>query len=111
MKIYENSKDPSRRSSNNCGYCRQPGHNRTECPEVAKDWAYFQDFQIPPTVVSTVGIGHEPTQSTGASGIKIVRTPTISSLTLRLRRKPPFSVPLLSVASVAPLTTTVVTVI
>ena len=47
MKIYEQSKDPSRRS-NNCGYCRQPGHNRTECPEVAKDWAYFQDFQIPP---------------------------------------------------------------
>jgi len=48
MKIYEQSKDPSHKSRNNCGYCRQPGHNRTECPEVAKDWAYFQDFQIPP---------------------------------------------------------------
>ena len=69
----------------------------------------FKIFKYPPTVVSTVGIGHEPTQSTGASGIKIVRTPTISSLTLRLRRKPPFSVPLLSVASVALRTTIVAT--
>jgi len=48
MKIYEQSKDPSSKGGNRCGYCRQHGHTRTECPEVAKDWAYFQDFQIPP---------------------------------------------------------------
>ena len=48
MKIYENHKNSSGKVKNSCGYCRQQGHNRTECPEVAKDWAYFQDFQIPP---------------------------------------------------------------
>ena len=48
MKIYENHKSSTGKVKNSCGYCRQQGHNRAECPEVAKDWAYFQDFQIPP---------------------------------------------------------------
>lgn len=47
MKIYESHKSGTGHK-NLCGYCRQPGHNRTECLEVEKDWAYFQDFKIPP---------------------------------------------------------------
>jgi len=48
MKLYENSKKPSNRSSNRCGYCREHGHNRLECPHVAEDWKHWQHFRVPP---------------------------------------------------------------
>jgi len=78
-------------------------------PKSKKIGLTFKIFKYLPTVVPTVGIGHEPTQNTGVSGIMIVRTLTISSLTLKPRRRSPFSVPLLSVDSVALLTTIVAT--
>ena len=78
-------------------------------PKTQRIGLTFKIFKYLPTVVSTVGIGHEPTQNTGVSGIMIVKTLTLNSLTLRPRRRPPFSVPLLSVASVALRTTIVAT--
>ncbi len=47
MKLYENSKC-ERQSPNRCGYCRETGHNRLDCPHVAKDWEHWQHFRVPP---------------------------------------------------------------
>ena len=47
MNIYEDNKRYGKRQQH-CGYCRQPGHNRIECPEVAKDWAWWKDYTVPP---------------------------------------------------------------
>lgn len=52
MKIYENHKNTGKRTKNSCGYCRQEGHNRTECPQVARDWRYWELYQIPPYYVT-----------------------------------------------------------
>jgi hypothetical protein len=71
----------------------------------------FKIFKYLLTVVPIVGIDREGIQSTGVSGIRIVKTLTLNSLTLKPRRRPAFSVPLLSVASVALRTTIVATVI
>ncbi len=49
MQIYENRNDSSYRSTSRCGYCRKEGHNRYNCPEVARDWAYWKDFKVPVT--------------------------------------------------------------
>ena len=46
MQMYEDKKKNKRRNS--CGYCRKEGHNKLQCPEVAKDWAWWKDFQVPP---------------------------------------------------------------
>ena len=46
MKLYEDSKNDYR-SKNRCGYCREAGHNRTECPHVAKDWDSWKYFKVP----------------------------------------------------------------
>ena len=50
MKIYEDKdkKDPYR-SAPRCGYCRHEGHNQYNCPEVAKDWAWWKNHQVPVT--------------------------------------------------------------
>jgi hypothetical protein len=49
MQIYEKRNDKSYHSSPRCGYCRQHGHNQYNCPEVAKDWAFWKDYQVPVT--------------------------------------------------------------
>lgn len=47
MKLYENTKDPHSRRANRCGYCREEGHNRLDCPHVAKDWESWAHFKVP----------------------------------------------------------------
>ncbi len=47
MQMYEDKKK-GYRTRNSCGYCRQTGHNRLQCPEVAKDWAWWKDYTVPP---------------------------------------------------------------
>ena len=49
MKLYE-EKGESYRSKPRCGYCRKEGHNQYKCPEVAKDWAFWKNYQVPVTV-------------------------------------------------------------
>ena len=51
MQMYEDKKKGT--SRNSCGYCRRRGHNRLQCPEVAKDWAWWKDFTVPPFSAST----------------------------------------------------------
>ena len=46
MKIYEDRNEP--KPQNACGYCRKRGHNKYQCPEVDKDWAWWKDFTVPP---------------------------------------------------------------
>ena len=46
MKIFED-KRTSNRSANACGYCRNAGHNRANCPHAPEDWVYFSNHQIP----------------------------------------------------------------
>jgi len=41
MKIFEDKSVPGRRSTNACGYCRNTGHNRSNCPHAPEDWAHF----------------------------------------------------------------------
>jgi len=48
MQMYERRNDESYRSTPKCGYCRQQGHNKYNCPEVDKDWAWWKDFTVPP---------------------------------------------------------------
>ncbi len=48
MQIYEKRNDKSYHSSPRCGYCRGHGHNKYNCPEVDKDWAWWKDFTVPP---------------------------------------------------------------
>ena len=47
MKIFEDKSVPGRRSTNACGYCRNTGHNRSNCPHAPEDWAHFNTYQIP----------------------------------------------------------------
>jgi hypothetical protein len=47
MKIFENKSNSSNRSGNACGYCRNTGHNRSNCPHAPEDWAHFATHQIP----------------------------------------------------------------
>ena len=47
MKLYEEHKNSSTRSPNRCGYCRQEGHNRTECPVAREDWKSWSQFKVP----------------------------------------------------------------
>ncbi len=47
MNIYENNKSGRGRGASSCGYCRRTGHNINECPQVAKDYAYWKDYTIP----------------------------------------------------------------
>ena len=46
MQIFEKRND-AYRTTQRCGYCRQEGHNQYNCPEVAKDWAFWKDYKIP----------------------------------------------------------------
>ena len=48
MQIYDKRNDKSYRTAPKCGYCRQEGHNQYNCPEVAKDWAWWKVFTVPP---------------------------------------------------------------
>ena len=48
MKMFEQQQSGGR-TGNSCGYCREQGHNRTECPHVAEDWKYWSKFQVPPS--------------------------------------------------------------
>jgi len=48
MKIFEEKSSPTHKSSKNaCGYCRNTGHNRANCPHAPEDWAHFSTYQIP----------------------------------------------------------------
>ena len=55
MNIYNNNGKSNRRKSA-CGYCRAVGHNATQCPRVAEDYAYFT--QSPPVI--PIGISTTP---------------------------------------------------
>ena len=55
MNIYNNDGKSNRRKSA-CGYCRAVGHNQTECPRVAEDYAWFT--QSPPVI--PIGISKSP---------------------------------------------------
>lgn len=48
MKIFENHKTGNYKREQHCGYCREKGHNRLECPRVDEDWKYWQNFEVPP---------------------------------------------------------------
>ena len=48
MKIFDDQSKGYGRSRNSCGYCRQAGHNKYQCPEVDKDWAWWKNFTVPP---------------------------------------------------------------
>ena len=48
MQIYERRNDKSYRTTPKCGYCREEGHNQYQCTKVAEDWAYWQNYQVPP---------------------------------------------------------------
>tara|TARA_Y100001970_G_scaffold178399_1_gene217231 strand:+ start:239 stop:1084 length:846 start_codon:yes stop_codon:yes gene_type:complete len=49
MQIFENKKHGrDLRSRSLCSYCRESGHNISECPQVAKDYAYWSNFKVPP---------------------------------------------------------------
>jgi len=52
MKMFDD-KTKGYRSQNSCGYCRHTGHNKYQCPEVDKDWAWWKDFTVPPYSAST----------------------------------------------------------
>ena len=48
MNIYNNDGKSSHRRASSCSYCRAKGHNATNCPRVAEDYAYFS--QNPPII-------------------------------------------------------------
>ena len=48
MNIYNNAGDTTGRSKSKCSYCRAEGHNATQCPRVAEDYAYFT--KSPPVI-------------------------------------------------------------
>ncbi len=56
MNIYNNDGRSSTRRASSCSYCRAKGHNATQCPRVAEDYAYFS--QNPPVI--PVGISKSP---------------------------------------------------
>ncbi len=47
MQIFDKRNDENYRRKPACGYCRQEGHNKYQCPRVAEDWYYLQDKIIP----------------------------------------------------------------
>ena len=47
MQIFERRNDENYRRTPACGYCRQQGHNKYQCPRVAEDWYYLKDHIIP----------------------------------------------------------------
>ena len=55
MNIYNNDGKSNRRKSK-CSYCRAEGHNATQCPRVAEDYAWFT--QSPPVI--PIGISATP---------------------------------------------------
>ena len=57
MNIYNNDGQSSYRRKSKCSYCRAEGHNATQCPRVAEDYAYFT--KSPPVI--PVGISKTPT--------------------------------------------------
>lgn len=59
MNIYNNDGKSNRRKSK-CSYCRAEGHNATECPRVAEDYAWFT--QSPPVI--PIGISATPSTCT-----------------------------------------------
>ena len=48
MNIYNNDGRSSNRRASSCSYCRATGHNATQCPRVAEDYAYFT--KSPPVI-------------------------------------------------------------
>ena len=48
MNIYNNNGNSSSRRKSSCSYCRAEGHNATNCPRVAEDYAYFT--KSPPVI-------------------------------------------------------------
>jgi len=56
MNIYNNNGNSSNRRRSACSYCRAEGHNATQCPRVAEDYAYFT--KSPPVI--PVGISKTP---------------------------------------------------
>jgi hypothetical protein len=48
MNIYNKNGNTSNRSKSKCSYCRAEGHNATNCPRVAEDYAYFS--KSPPVI-------------------------------------------------------------
>ena len=48
MQMYERRNDESYRTTPKCGYCREEGHNQYQCSKVAEDWAYWDNYQVPP---------------------------------------------------------------
>ena len=51
MRAFNNKQNPTEsnypRSTSSCSYCRDDGHQVTDCPHVMSDWAHFQNFTIP----------------------------------------------------------------
>ena len=60
MNIYNNSGNSSGRSKSKCSYCRAEGHNATQCPRVAEDYAYFT--KSPPVI--PIGVSKSPNTCT-----------------------------------------------
>ena len=56
MNIYNNNGNTSHRSKSKCSYCRAEGHNATNCPRVAEDYAFFT--MTPPVI--PIGISATP---------------------------------------------------
>ncbi len=56
MNLYNNDGRKYARSKSKCSYCRAEGHNATQCPRVAEDYAYFT--QSPPVV--PIGVSTTP---------------------------------------------------
>lgn len=44
MQVYDNK---GSRGPNSCGYCREYGHNITQCPHVAGDYASWIRMEVP----------------------------------------------------------------
>ena len=60
MNIYNNSGNTSYRSKSKCSYCRAEGHNATNCPRVAEDYAWFT--KSPPVI--PIGVSATPNTCT-----------------------------------------------
>ena len=56
MNIYNNNGNTSSRRKSSCSYCRAEGHNATQCPRVAEDYAWFT--QSPPVI--PIGVSATP---------------------------------------------------
>jgi len=56
MNIYNNNGNSSSRRKSSCSYCRAEGHNATQCPRVAEDYAWFT--RSPPVI--PIGVSATP---------------------------------------------------